>query len=166
MLSQTKARMTDHRNDLGKMLKGRRLVMRLTLQELSALSGVSTSYLGRIEKGNRLPSARVLQKIAKPLGYEKDEILTHAGYLPPQASTTESETATGRIDPYVAIVLAQEPVEVQGAVLGILSILKFVGKATRAAELPDFREYARQKYPHLDEDLVTMIEDLITRKAN
>ena len=26
---------------------------------------------------------------------------------------------------------------------------------------PDFREYARQKYPELDEDLITMIEDLI-----
>ena len=31
--------------------------------------------------------------------------------------------------------------------------------------LPDFREYARQKYPNeLDEDLITMIEDLIERR--
>jgi transcriptional regulator with XRE-family HTH domain len=30
---------------------------------------------------------------------------------------------------------------------------------------PEFREYARQKYPsELDEDLVTMIEDLIERR--
>ena len=30
---------------------------------------------------------------------------------------------------------------------------------------PEFREYARQKYPNeLDEDLITMIEDLIERK--
>ena len=29
---------------------------------------------------------------------------------------------------------------------------------------PGFREYARQKYPELDEDLITMIEDLIERR--
>jgi len=28
---------------------------------------------------------------------------------------------------------------------------------------PEFREYAYQKYPELDEDLITMIEDLIRR---
>ena len=32
-------------------------------------------------------------------------------------------------------------------------------------EWPEFREYAQQKYPHeLDEDLITMIEDLIERR--
>ena len=32
-------------------------------------------------------------------------------------------------------------------------------------KLPEFREYARQKYPNeLDEDLITMIEDLIERR--
>jgi len=32
-------------------------------------------------------------------------------------------------------------------------------------EWPEFREYARQKYPsELDEDLITMIEDLIERR--
>ena len=30
-------------------------------------------------------------------------------------------------------------------------------------ELPEFREYAREKYPELGEDLITMIEDLIER---
>jgi hypothetical protein len=33
------------------------------------------------------------------------------------------------------------------------------------AEWPEFREYARQMYPNeLDEDLITMIEDLIERR--
>ena len=31
-------------------------------------------------------------------------------------------------------------------------------------ELPEFREYAREKYPELDEDIITMIEDLIERQ--
>jgi transcriptional regulator with XRE-family HTH domain len=36
---------------------------------------------------------------------------------------------------------------------------------TTLSEWPEFREYARYKYPReLDEDLITMIEDLIERK--
>jgi len=31
-------------------------------------------------------------------------------------------------------------------------------------ELPEFREYAREKYPELGEDLITMIADLIERE--
>jgi len=38
-------------------------------------------------------------------------------------------------------------------------------KIKEASEWPEFREYARQKYPkELDEDLITMIEDLIERR--
>ena len=49
-------------------------------------------------------------------------------------------------------------------------ILSIVGHLPRIAEKaptqwPEFREYARQKYPkELDEDLITMIEDLIERR--
>jgi len=49
-------------------------------------------------------------------------------------------------------------------------ILSIVGHLPRVAEKaspewPEFREYARQKYPNeLDEDLITMIEDLIERR--
>jgi transcriptional regulator with XRE-family HTH domain len=36
---------------------------------------------------------------------------------------------------------------------------------TPASELPDFREYVNRKYPQeLDDDLVTLIEDLIERR--
>ena len=49
-------------------------------------------------------------------------------------------------------------------------VLSIVGHLPRIAETvpaewPEFREYARQKYPNeLDEDLITMIEDLIERR--
>ena len=49
-------------------------------------------------------------------------------------------------------------------------ILSIVGHLPRVAEKgvpewPEFREYARRKYPaELDEDLITMIEDLIERR--
>jgi len=49
-------------------------------------------------------------------------------------------------------------------VLSIVGHLPRVAEKT-APEWPEFREYARQKYPNeLDEDLITMIEDLIERR--
>ena len=119
-------------NDLGKIIKQQRITVPLTLQELTAKSGVSSSHLGRIERGERFPSAHVLQKIARPLGFEEDELLTLAGYLSPQPRriAEESPDYSGRrVDPYVARVLAQEPVDIQRAVIGILTILKSLAKS-------------------------------------
>ncbi len=120
-------------NDFGKIIKQQRITVPLTLQELTAKSGVSSSHLGRIERGERFPSAHVLQKIARPLGFEEDELLTLAGYLSPQPRriAEESPDYSGRrVDPYVARVLAQEPVDIQRAVIGILTILKSLARST------------------------------------
>ncbi|UCD54399.1 MAG: helix-turn-helix domain-containing protein [Dehalococcoidia bacterium] len=49
----------------------------------------------------------------------------------------------------------------------ILSIIGHLPKVAETAppEWPEFREYARKKYPdELDEGLITMIEDLIERR--
>ena len=138
--------------DLGKIVKQRRGEIPLSLQELSRASGVSPSYLGRVERGQRFPSARVLRKIAKPLGFSESELLASAGYLsfPPDI---EGE----RLDPNVAAVLSQEPVEIQRGVVTILSLLASM------AEGIGFLEYMRRNYPEVDEDLITMMEDLIQR---
>lgn len=103
--------------------------MPLTLQELARVSGISPSHLGRIERGERYPSAHILRKIAEPLGFEENELFTLAGYLSPQPSRTDEPApvyGNKRLDPYVARCLAQEPVEVQRAVIGILTILKSI----------------------------------------
>lgn len=115
------------KNELGKTLKQQRLMIPLTLKELAATSGVSSSYLGRIENGQRFPSAHILRKIAKPLGFDEGELFTRAGYLSPQASTETGIPTTG-LDPYVARLLASEPAEVQRTVIGILTILKGMTK--------------------------------------
>ena len=118
-------------DNLGKIIKQQRITIPLTLQELTAKSGVSSSHLGRIERGERFPSAHVLRKIARPLGFEEDELLTLAGYLSPQPRRIAEESpgySGGRVDPYVAKVLAQEPVDVQRTVIGILTILKSLAK--------------------------------------
>ena len=124
---------SNNQENLGKIIRQQRVMLPLTLQQLSAMSRVSASHLGRIEKGQRFPSAQILRKIAKPLGFDEDELFTLAGYLSPQSPSIaekDPEYSSGRLDPYVARILAQEPVEVQHAVLGILTILKSLAKST------------------------------------
>jgi transcriptional regulator with XRE-family HTH domain len=102
--------------------------MSLTLAELAERSGVSASHLGRIERGERFPSARILRRLARPLGVEEGELMTWANYLSPASVAEEGPPYTGdrRLDPHVARMLSQEPVDVQRAVIGILSILKSI----------------------------------------
>ena len=120
------------RNGLGKVLKQRRAMASMTLQELARGSGVSATHLGRIEKGERFPSARILRRIAKPLGFEESELFSEAGFLSsrPAVAGSEEEHNVGHLDPYVARILSQESVEVQRTVIGILSILKSIAKGT------------------------------------
>ena len=104
-------------------------MMSLTLQELAARSGVSASHLGRIERGERYPSARILRRVAQPLGFEENELFTLAGYLSGRGPSVgeESPPYSGRrVDPYVATVLSREPVNIQRAVVGILTILRSI----------------------------------------
>jgi transcriptional regulator with XRE-family HTH domain len=128
----------DYRKNLGKIIKQQRQAAGLTLHQVSAASGVSPSHLGRIEKGERFPSAAILQRLAKPLGYNEDELFTLAGYLSPRLAQAEDRRSEGKneIDPYVARVLAQEPVEVQRAVVGILTILKSIASSVMPPQGP------------------------------
>ena len=123
--------------NLGRILKQQRLMIPLTLGKLATISGISPSHLGRIERGERFPSASILRKIAKPLGFEESELFSLAGYLLFQPSGIQEGTAdySGRqLDPYVSKMLSQEPVEVQRTVIGILSILKSIAQATKGEQ--------------------------------
>ncbi len=124
-------------NNLGKILKQQRLAVPLTLQELSTASGVSSSHLGRIERGERFPSAHILRRIARPLGFDEDELFTLAGFLSPQSGVAEENSpayGNRHLDPYVARMLADEPVEVQRAVIGILNTMKLLARAIAREE--------------------------------
>jgi transcriptional regulator with XRE-family HTH domain len=120
--------MLDERSkSLGEIIRRQRVTIPLTLHELATMSGVSPSYLGRIERGERYPSARILRRIAKPLGLGEDGLFTLAGYLSPHPSSVgeaEAVYSGSMVDPYVAGVLAREPVDVQRALIAILTILK------------------------------------------
>jgi len=117
--------------ELSKMLKQQRLMAELTLRQLAASSGVSSSHLGRIERGERFPSGHILRKIAKALELDESLLMVTAGYLSPQSSseTGEEPGLYRRLDPYVAKVLSEEPVTMQRAVIGILSILRSLAQS-------------------------------------
>lgn len=68
-------------NKLGERLKERREGRGLTRQQLSELAGMHQTYLGRIERGERMPSAPMLRRLAEPLGFTEIELLKMAGYL-------------------------------------------------------------------------------------
>jgi len=119
--------MEERRKNLGKIVKKQRLAVALTLQDVTDQTGVSPSHLARIEKGERYPSATIVRKIAGPLGFEEKELLTLAGYLSPEPGMMgEKEPVYIRkgLDPHIAQVLSQEPVEVQRAIIDIFEIIK------------------------------------------
>jgi len=119
--------------NLGRIIKQRRILASLTLGELSARSGVSVSHLGRIERRERFPSAHILRRITKPLGFDEGELFNLAGYLsswPLAEADTVAGGSSKQLDPIVASMLRQEPYEVQQAVIVILSMLKSIAKRT------------------------------------
>jgi len=118
-------------SNIGKVIKQQRVMIPMTLRQLSDKSGVSLSHLGRIERGERFPSAHILHKIAQPLGFQEEALLIDAGYLStPSASerNSHSQDILGGLDPYVARVLSQEPVKLQRTVVAILTILKSIAQ--------------------------------------
>ena len=121
-------------DDLGRLIKQQRLAVSLTLRELSTASDISASHLGRIERGDRFPSARTLRSIAKPLGFEENKLFISAGFLPPASPDDGKENAShpvSRLDPDVVKVLAAEPVDMQRCVIGILIIIKSLARSVQ-----------------------------------
>lgn len=121
-------------DDLGRIIKQQRIAVPLTLRELASASGVSASHLGRIERGERFPSGRTLQRIAQPLGFNEDDLFTSAGFLSSSLADDakeESGHTISRLDPYVAKVLAEEPFELQRSAIGVLHILKCLARSTK-----------------------------------
>jgi transcriptional regulator with XRE-family HTH domain len=114
--------------DIGNILKQLRLRVDISRVQLSSASGVSISHLTRIENGQRFPSAKVLRKIAPHLHISEVELLSRAGYLPADQNNIPGNPGSTKLDPDVVALLSQEPVEVQRAVVGILSVIKYIAE--------------------------------------
>ncbi len=118
-----------HDNNIGRIIKRRRVLLDITQSKLASSAGISSTLIGRVERGKRSPSARTLRKLADALHFDESELLIEAKYLSPQYSRlTEKSVGTGtmRLDPYVAIELSKEPLEVQRIALAILTMLKSI----------------------------------------
>ena len=77
-------------HDLGAFIREQRRSARLSLRNLSALSGISNPYLSQIERGLRKPSAEILQQIAKALRISAETLYERAGLL--EARDRQSDT--------------------------------------------------------------------------
>jgi len=68
--------------NFGEYLRTLRLEKRYSLRQVEELSGVSNSYLGLIERGQRpIPGADILKKLAPVFDVPVRDLLTAAGYL-------------------------------------------------------------------------------------
>lgn len=118
-----------HDNNIGRIIKRQRVLLDITQSKLASSAGISPTLIGRVERGKRFPSARTLHKLADALHFDESELLIEAKYLSPQYSRLiekNVETGTRRLDPYVAIELSKEPLEVQRIALAILTMLKSI----------------------------------------
>jgi len=93
-------------NNLGLILRERRREKELTLTQLSNLSGVSTSHVGRIERGERVPSGHILRKLAKPLGFSELELCKLAGFLSEDAVDRRMDMLKERVKEEIVEALA------------------------------------------------------------
>jgi transcriptional regulator with XRE-family HTH domain len=66
----------------GEYLRALREEQRLSIREVERLSGVSSSYLGLIERGQRpVPGAEILKRLAPVYDVPVRDLLNAAGYL-------------------------------------------------------------------------------------
>ncbi len=64
--------------DFGSLLK--RLRGRVSLREVTRRTGVSSSYLSQIERGERVPGANLLRKLAALYRVDPDDLIRRAGH--------------------------------------------------------------------------------------
>ena len=66
----------------GIRLRSLRQAKQLGLRALAARLGISYTYLSHIENGRRIPKAALVEKLARELGADSEELLLLAGRFP------------------------------------------------------------------------------------
>ena len=64
---------------LGQTVRAERQTRTLTQQELAFEAGLSLTYIGEIERGQRMISVDTLQRVAKALNLTASQLLSRAG---------------------------------------------------------------------------------------
>ena len=68
----------DRGEELGALL--RRLRGDMSLRDVNRVTGVSSSYLSRIERGDRLPGPSLLRKLASVYNVDSQDLIRRAGH--------------------------------------------------------------------------------------
>jgi transcriptional regulator with XRE-family HTH domain len=68
-------------NSIGEYIREQREQARISIRQLSQAAGVSNPYLSQVERGQRNPSAEILQQIAKGLRISAEALYVRAGIL-------------------------------------------------------------------------------------
>ena len=88
--------------DMGKRVRKQRQPIGLTQQELAERIGVSTSFVGHVERGTRKASLETLVALSNALGVGVDYLL--AGSL---QSSPDEENPSGAMDPNRRLVIRE-----------------------------------------------------------
>ena len=88
--------------DMGKRVRKQRQLIGLTQQELAERIGVSTSFVGHVERGTRKASLETLVALSNALGVGVDYLL--AGSL---QSSPDEENPSGAMDPHRRLVIRE-----------------------------------------------------------
>jgi transcriptional regulator with XRE-family HTH domain len=67
--------MADLQEIVGRVIRQERQARDLTIKELGSKAGLSEIYVGEIERGQKYPSAKVLESLASALGLDIAELL-------------------------------------------------------------------------------------------
>jgi transcriptional regulator with XRE-family HTH domain len=73
--------------DIGTYIREQRNNAQMSLRQLARLAGVSNPYLSQVERGLRMPSARILQQIATGLRISAEVLYVQAGILDPRVGS-------------------------------------------------------------------------------
>lgn len=87
--------------EFGKYLKSLRESAGLTIRELDKRSGVSHSYISKMESGAKgIPSPDILRKLAGPIGMTHTELMVLAGHIP-ESHASATPTPSSAFDKYI-----------------------------------------------------------------
>jgi transcriptional regulator with XRE-family HTH domain len=66
---------------LGAFIRNRRKLARLSLRQLAETTSLSNAYLSQLERGQHLPSVRVLKLLSEALNVSAETLLAQVGLL-------------------------------------------------------------------------------------
>lgn len=87
----------DYRH-LGNRIREERLANKMTQANLAEKSGISTNFLGQIERGEKIPSLETMVKISSSLNVTIDSLISEVNLLDSKIITSELLLALSKIN--------------------------------------------------------------------